>query len=450
MAASDFFLQRQLDALMAKAVNQDDQLWVKTDQHPVKRLEQLARHYNGHIRQRAVLRLGYMHQSSSLPALIERANDWAAPVRTAARQSIRRYITLQDAVVLVNCLPDFYRLLNGERDDHQRLVDEVIQFLSLPQNRPRLLDGVCIADKNIARIATQVLIEQQLFPPEIIFQQVSQQQDCMVRLMAAKAVLSHCAAVTTGRMQELLRDSYPPIKQLALHYVINQKAEVSLPLLHLLLLDRNELVRKRAARLLDAGGLSPTEYYLSVFNDSSRRVAERSLALLGLDEQKYPPVEELALKSLDSQQPGMYRAALRVIVWHQQQEAREILLEAISCPSPVIGRMACRQFIKLKLFLLPGELQPVLDTHPSADRQRLCLALASSLNLWDSLIFLLNNAAIFEKSLTQQAISGWKVRANRSGNQPDARQKRELLVLLDHCSDDLFRGKDYLQKLLSS
>ncbi|MBP2169976.1 hypothetical protein J2125_003168 [Erwinia toletana] len=450
MAASDFFLQRQLDALMADAANQDYRLWVKTEHHPVKRLEQLARHYNGRIRQRVVLRLGYMHQPSSLPALIERANDWAAPVRSAARQSIRRYITQQDAGLLVDCLPDFYRLLNGERDDHQRLVDEVIQFLSLPQHQQRLLDGVCVAHKNIARIATQVLIEQQLFPPGKIFQQASLQQDCMVRLMAARAVLSSCAAVTTERMQELLSDSYPPIKQLALHYVINQKTEVSLPLLRVLLLDRNELVRKRAARLLKAGGWSPTEHYLTVFNDTGRKVTERSVALLGLDEQKYLPVEALALNSLNSQQPGMYRVALRVIVRHQQQEAREILLEAISCPSSAIGRMACRQFIKLKLFLRPGELQQVLDTHPCADRQRLCLALTSSLNLWDSLIFLLYNAAIFEKSLTQQALSGWKVRANRGGTQPDARQKRELLVLLDSCGDDLFKGKDYLQQLLSS
>ncbi|WP_158783403.1 hypothetical protein [Pantoea sp. BAV 3049] len=66
--ASEYFIRRQLDALMEEPTNRDDGLWVRTEQDPVKKLEQLTRHHNGRIRQRAVLCLGLMHEVSTLPS----------------------------------------------------------------------------------------------------------------------------------------------------------------------------------------------------------------------------------------------------------------------------------------------------------------------------------------------------------------------------------------------
>ena len=79
--ASEYFLLKQIEQLLIGANNS---YWSLANHDPLletARLKILTQHYNGHIREKAVLCLGLMREISALPELIMRANDWAEPVR---------------------------------------------------------------------------------------------------------------------------------------------------------------------------------------------------------------------------------------------------------------------------------------------------------------------------------------------------------------------------------
>ncbi|AYN28124.1 HEAT repeat domain-containing protein [Buttiauxella sp. 3AFRM03] len=429
--ATELFLLRQLDAFMAEPNNWDFWYSQKPEPDLAKRLEQLTRHHNGHVRERAVLCLGLMGTVPALPALIERVNDWAMQVRRAARTSILRFIKPENAQSLANCLPNLFRLLDGKRDDHQSLVNQIIHFLALSENRGVLLDILVSQDKNVARAALRVLLEHQIFSEDVLFQRAKQSNDAVVRLVATNALLMRPAMVTTERIARLLKDSYAPIKQAVLHYIVEEKLPVSPSLLLPLLLDRNELVRKRAARLLTAGDVSPIKCYIAAFHDNSRKAEERGTALLGLDEQKYEHVIELALNSLDCSSVAMYKAALLVIVRNLQEDAREYLLKAFTYPSYTIARMVVKTFVKLKLYLTMADIQQSLEAAPTVKHAELCFALARRFNEWNQLILLLSHTNIKANEFTPEAVARWTLQLNRFTAQPSESQKRELLLLIE-------------------
>lgn len=446
--ATEFFLLRQLDVLMAEPNNRGFWFTVNPEPDLAKRLEKLTRHHNGRVRERAVLCLGLMGAGAALPALIERANDWAMPVRRAAHASILQFIKPENAQLLASYLPNLFRLLDGKRGDHQSLVNQIIHFLALPENRDVLLDILVSQDKNVARSALQVLLEHHIFSEDILFEHAKQNSDAIVRFIAARALLLCPAMVTKERIACLLKDSYAPIKQAALHYLIEEPRCVSPSLLFPLLLDRNELVRKRAARLLTAGDVSPLKCYIAVFHDGSRKAVERGTALLGLDEQKYKHVVELALNSLNSSSAVVYKAALLVIVRNLQEDAREYLLKALTYNSYVITRMAVKTFIKLKLYLTLADIQQSLEAAPTVKHVELCFALASRFNEWNQLILLLSHTNTKANEFTSEAVARWTLQLNKFTVQPSESQKRELLLLIENHPAITKKDRGYMMQFL--
>ncbi|WP_435928951.1 HEAT repeat domain-containing protein [Dryocola sp. BD613] len=445
----EYFLLRQLEKLMAEPSNRDDWFDQKPDPDPAKRLEQLTRHYNGRIRERAVLCLGFMRKGAALPVLIERANDWVMQVRRAARMSLQQFMNPQDAHLLVGCLPNFFALLSGGRDDHQKLVDEIVHFLTLPENLNQLVNGLAAKEKEVSRAALRILLEQKCFSVDVIFQKISRHDDVLVRFMGARALFLHPERLTPETLSYLLKDSYAPVKQLTLQYIIDEKRIISPVQLMPLLIDRNELVRKRAARLLDASGISPVEYYRSVFNDLSRKAADRGAALMGLDEQKYSGAVALALTCRDLKQPRLYRTALHVLVRNLQEDAREYLLEALVHPTYSTAKIAMRQIVKLKLYISPGEIQQSLAAASGSKHPGLYYALANRLSLWDSLIFLLTAKKDMESQYIQEAIAAWEKRSCGLSLKPSQSQKSQLLALLEMHPELIFRDRLFLMQLLA-
>lgn len=447
--AIEYFLLRQLEKLMAEPLNRHYWCDQKLDSDPAKRLQQLTLHYNGRIRERAVLCLGYMREGAALPALIERANDWVMQVRKAARTSLQQFMNPQDAHLLVGCLPNFFGLLRGGRDDHQKLVDEVVHFLIRPENLNQLVSGLAAKEKEVPRAVLCILLEQKCFSVDVIFQKISQHDDALVRLMGVKALLLHPDLVTAEILCILLKDSYALVKQAALQHVIDEKWVIAPGQLLPLLIDRNELVRKRAARLLDAGGISPAEYYKSVFNDLSRKAADRSAALMGLDEQKYNGAVALALACRDLSQTRLYRTALYVLVRNLQEDAREYLLEALVHPKYSTAKIAMQKIVKLKLYISLSEIQQSLAAAPTSKHPSLYYVLANRLSLWDSLIFLLTAKKDMESQYMQEAIAAWEKRSRGISLKPSQSQKNQLRALLEIHPELIFKDRLFLMQSLA-
>ncbi|MFO6296958.1 HEAT repeat domain-containing protein [Rahnella selenatireducens] len=401
--ATEYYLLRQLEVMMADPDNWDYSYSKETD--PRKRLECLTHHYNGHIRQRAVLCLGMMKEGEALPSIIKRVNDWVSQVRDAARQSIRQFMTPESAGWLVACLPDFFALLNTRRDNHALLVDEIVSFLARPEHCAALMNGLASPKQDVARHALALLLEHHLLAVDVIFESTCRHKNAAVRLAAARALLAQPELITQERLLTLLKDRYAPVKQAALTHVTDEAGNVPVSLLLELLCDRNEVVRKRAAKLLIARGQPVIAHYLSIFGDENQKLSRRRIALLGLDEQKYEHVLVLAADCLKSSNKALCKTALQITVHRLQENAREVLLEAMAHPAYPVAIFAFRNFVKLKLYIRLSDIQQNQAVAPSVKHQRLYFSLAARLNRWDRLQFLLMNADNADAALLRQMLT---------------------------------------------
>lgn len=433
--ASEYFLLKQIEQLL---VGINNSYWSLAHHDPLvetERLKILTQHYNGHIREKAVLCLGLMREISALPELIMRANDWAEPVRRAARQSIRRLLTAENAIQFRENLPGFIGLLNCSRDNHPILVDEILNFLSRPDNKRVLFDGLFSINKNVARLSLNILIERELFPQQQIFHEAMRHSDPLVRIMAAEYQLREAQQIDEGTINTLLKDSFAPIKQITLQYITDNKLLISCSQLSILLFDRNALVRQRSGRLLMEQCIDPKTIYLDTFYAPGSRVSKRKIALLGLDEHHYKNIIEIAEGSIDERYSSLYINALKILIRHKTDNARIILFSALTHSSIIIAKAAVKIFFRQKIYLTLAELQIFLNKSPSTAHVSLYYSLARKLNKWDWIIFILDNADAGNSQLTQEHIYNWINYFNRSWIEPHTKQKDKIRQLIDEKPD---------------
>ncbi|MCL6376423.1 HEAT repeat domain-containing protein [Pectobacterium brasiliense] len=409
----------------------------------------LTRHYNGHIRQRAVLCLGFMDEVLALPALIERVNDWAEPVRRAARQSVRLLFTPNNTAYFVANLPAIFWLLQCQREDHQPLVEEIVSFLSEEAHVPSLFAGLCSEDKTVARLSLDILAERERFPLKQIFEQAMLHHDPLVRANAARYLLSADKDIDHDVLTILLKDSFAPIKQVALQYVIDNAFPVSESQLIALLFDKNALVRQRASALLRERNDDPVAHYLAAL-DRASTVTVRKITLWGLDEHRYDCIVALAERNLDERYPSLYYSALRILILRTGDDARERLLASLRHPSLAIAKVARKLFYQQKIYLSLSDLQCCLDSASSREHVEVYYFLAHKLNKWDWLVFLLDNAKSENTALTQAGVAYWVQRFNRSGMLPNTRQQARLRTLLDENPHVISRDSPYITLFLYS
>ncbi|OTA18184.1 hypothetical protein Xbed_03183 [Xenorhabdus beddingii] len=447
--ASEYFLLRQIEQIIT-ASHLAEYNWLKANKEDkVARLKWLTRHHDGQIRQRAVLCLGAMRESSALPEFIERANDWAEPIRRSARQCIRKFLLSEYVDNLVKVLPAFWKLLDCQRDQHQKLVDDILEFLAKPENRSALFNGLQSSDKSVARCSLHVLNERELFPPMEVLRRAIEHTDPMVRLRSVRYQLNKSDLTDMEIFQRFLKDPFVPIKQATLQYAIDYSIDIPHSTLVLLSFDSNALVRQRTLRLLAARNIDPTNIYLEALQSPKATAPKKRVALLGLDELKHPDVVDWATLCLDRRHPGIYMGALQVLMQHCGNTVQSILLEAFTHPSAKVGKFALKLRDRHKVFLTLTDVQYCMNNTQSIKGWRLCFSLASRLNKWDWLIFLFSNIKQDNGQLSNEYLEYWINQFNCSGIEPSEKQKTRLLFLWNDIYHFINRSKREMKCFLS-
>ena len=359
-------------------------------------------------------------------------------------------LTAENAIQFRENLPSFIGLLNCSRDNHQILVGEILNFLSRTDNKSVLFDGLFSINKNVARLSLNILIERRLFPQQQIFHEAMRHSDPLVRIMAAKYQLSDTQQVDEAIINTLLKDSFAPLKQITLQYIIDNQLIISCSQLSILLFDRNALVRQRSGRLLMEQNIDPKVIYLDVYNAADSRISKRKIALLGLDEHHYQNIIEIAERSMDEYYSSLYISALKIIIRHKPDDARVILFSALCHSSIIIAKAAVRIFFRQKIYLTLAELQICLKKLPSIAHISLYYSLARKLNKWDWIIFILDNADADNSQLTQEHIYNWINYFNRSWIEPNTKQKEIICQLIDEKPDFMKNNTNILSFFCST
>lgn len=214
-------------------------------------LQAAARHGDGHLREAAVRRLGELPSIDALPALIERCNDWVAPVRHAAQVALYRLLRAEHAAALVIALPRLQHLRRCRRADHDALVTAVEQLL---QRCPAALHaGLYAADARVARAC--FLLSWQTAPTLALIACGLRSRDCVIADRAAGALRTLEATHRPPLLALARRAPLMPVRREALQLALQDADDATATTLALAaLLDSAPALRRMALRWLCAHG----------------------------------------------------------------------------------------------------------------------------------------------------------------------------------------------------
>ena len=186
--AAEYFLYRQIKHRLKN--DRAYAFYAGPELSETERLKVLCSHYNGHIRQRAVLCLGLKREAAALPQLVARVNDWVDEVARSARSSLRRWFRPEFAGVFVEGLPEIFWLLKCTRADHRDFVNEIVRYLGREENTHALLTGLKSGNAPVARLCLRLLLDHPQFSHHSLFDLAMCQQDPVVRHHITQFILS--------------------------------------------------------------------------------------------------------------------------------------------------------------------------------------------------------------------------------------------------------------------
>lgn len=396
-------------------------------------LRQLCHHYNGFIRQQAVVLLGLMQDARAMPDIISCLNDWVVEVRLAAQHSLTGLLINQHAQSMTSCLPELYQLLDCGRDDHLASVNRVVGFLLQPENQQHIISAISDKRPKVARLALQLVIDHHLLSTGEIIELALNHDDVMVRFTAVRLFLTEAKSVSQQQLLIVLHDSFAPIRLMAIEY-LNQHSS---PLLakhqiEALLFDHHTRIRSWAIKQLNDRGMDLAAFYCLVLQDKAEIAKKLSCALWGIGAIQHPQAISIVSPFMQHHFPSVRRAALQLLVKLLTGSARDLLLNSVMDISPTVTKEAVRLFVKQQLSLSLLELQILVAKAESPHQFIACNQLANRLNKWDRLIFLLNQISLNHHNDTVDQLYRWYEKFNQSGTQPGAGQIEQVALLIDH------------------
>lgn len=178
----------------------------------VEELTKMAAHWDGHLRESAVIRMGYLGEPDALPTLLIRINDWVPQVQRAACKAINRLMTDENAYEFLNCLPAIAHLQHCGRHNHAGLIEQVNTFLLKEANVNLLVDAIDQSDYKVARLCCDLVYHNNVIDTDAFIQKCCQSPDVLVRLYGSKLIRQQSTDMTAVILR-CLKDSYMPIRR---------------------------------------------------------------------------------------------------------------------------------------------------------------------------------------------------------------------------------------------
>jgi len=293
---------------------------------------------NGHVRKAATKALAAASNSSVIPFLLIRANDWVNPVRNIALKALQRRIKAKDAAGFGNSLPLVDDLLDCKRHDHKELVTSIYELLGSGESDEHLLEGLRSGCRFTTRSCIRLATE---FHRQQVCEFALSCNDDVTRLIAAKYLLDQSPPETAKQLAgQLLEDRFAEVRGEALRTMVRLNVSDLRELLVAALIDRSAGVRQLAGyythKIYDT---DLAEFYRSRLPSLSGRM--KSTCILGVGIYGKKEDVSLLVPFLTEQRVGLERAAIRSIARLDLNNHAELLINALQSPRPGVSKEAC-------------------------------------------------------------------------------------------------------------
>ncbi|MBL7647036.1 MAG: HEAT repeat domain-containing protein [Candidatus Hydrogenedentes bacterium] len=418
------------------------------DESHKKRLDWLrtaSEHWDGFIREEAVVELADLGGPEALALLLVRVNDWVPQVRAAAAAGLNPFVTVENAALWVEALPALRRLRGCRRANHAPLLERVEALLARPECAAALEQGLLSADSRIRRYCFLIRCSASDTWDESLWAYAFYTSDVVVhRRFEQSLAKSGCLALAL--LRRLLGHHYAPLRRLALERLVEQYPDQSAEEFEARLFDRSSIVRRAAQRLHASQGHDPAAPYRRVLAQRDARGRPIRYALISLSELGDPGDWDLLVSYFRSTESALRLCALAGLCRLDAERAREFLLEALMDESPPVVRAAHRRLSRHRTRPLLEELELILEIAQDAHSVEAVLWLGRRLPKWDALILLLlmvdshggSDAALRKK--VRFLLAGWVRHANYSYASPAAGQRERIATLLNRTRGELEPG----------
>lgn len=242
-------------------------------------------HYDGRMREAAVLRLADRQHPAAVGVLALRACDWVAEVRQAARSVVAGWPSPPDGTSLT-VLAEMALALDVRREGvwlAQR-VEEMLRDLPVQRLEPLL----SARDRRVRRAAYRAAIAAGRLGLDRLMSAAVRESDLPIRAMCARVAVT---AADPVQLRALLGSRTALVRAEALQALI---ARGDLAVAEMALTDRHPLVREISQSTLRRGGSDPADRYRRL----ATRVPAEPSVIAGLGETGGPDDAELVAREL--------------------------------------------------------------------------------------------------------------------------------------------------------
>jgi len=410
---------------------------ISPEDYSLQELVRLSKHSYGFKREKAVVWLGNSGQSSVIPTILLRCNDWVEQVRTAAKEALLKLAVSNNAKAYIEILPDLYHLQHCGRENHQSFIKAIEKFLILDKNKHYLIEGIKSENLKLSKLCFSLVLDNSLLDAEEILSFGQENENVSIRLKCFDLISKLDGKSRDKALSIAVKDKYMPVRRGALNYLIQDGFTDEL--LKPYLFDKHSSIREIAIKNLQY--LDLKNIYVEELK--SNLVFRVCCSIWGLgalrDLESLSKIESL----LTSPFPSIRRHCLITITRLKGMDAENIVLKSLVDESPKVAKEASRLAAKINIILSADELLKLYKTSHHYHSLISCASILKRMNKWERLIFTLNllnndnsNESIELKQI-QNEIYFWNNDFNRVLSQPTRKQIETIKQLYGKYSNTL-------------
>lgn len=405
--------------------------------YSIQELIDLAGHWDGFKREKAVVWLGGIGAQESIPILISRCNDWVDIVRTAAKKALLKLAVSNNAKSFVEVLPDLYHLQQCGRENHDALIKAIEKFLLSDNNKHHLIEGIVNENLKLSKLCFSLVLDNKVLGNNKLLSVGLKNDNVSIRLKCFELINKIDKESRHKALSIAIKDKFMPVRKGALNHLIQDG--ISDDLLKPYLFDKHSSIREIAIKNLQHLNLKNI-YVDELKSESIFRVCCSIWGLGALrDLESLSKIESL----LTSPFPSIRRHCLITITRLKGMDAEDIVLQSLVDESPKVAKEASRLASKINIVLSADELLTLYKTSHHYHSLISCASILKRMNKWERLIFTLNlvdNDNLIESielKQIQKEIYFWNNDFNRVLSQPSRNQIETIEHLYEKYNNSL-------------
>jgi HEAT repeat protein len=377
-------------------------------------------HFNGYVREAAVVELASQRTGKELPFLLIRLNDWVSQVRDAAASAVRARIEPAYAVHLLANISLVLRLRVCGRVE-KKFVDDICDLLKGAECKNILLAGTTSKDKAVRRISFHLAAEAEPSTRAAIIRAAMTDPDAVARAWAARHFLPDVSPEELpGVIEPMLKDRFMPVRQDALWYAATKRPDIAKQPLRSALLDDHVSMREIARQFLAAAAVeSAREFYAAAVESNNEE--QRFAAICGLGETGIPADVPLVLPFLGSPITKIRRAAAYALGRLDVEGQLSRLVSVLSDVKPSVSREALKALQSKARYISSSDLENLFANAGDAHVRRNALSLILHTDKWKKIPLLLEASADKDARIAEKAgvaLKAWVSNYNSSFAEP--------------------------------